>query len=278
LTVLLAVDLGNTRLKCGLFRGRSLLHVFRFDTRRDSSEGDCAEFLQQALALRGIEAAAIEAAIVASVVPALTPSVLGAVRLVLGRDALSVGPELATGLTLRGPNPLEVGADRLVNAAAAWSLGLEAVASEGRPASSGSLVVDLGTATKFDCVSAEGEFLGGVIAPGVQTSLEGLVARAARLRPVQLRAPARVLGTTTVEAMQSGLVYGHASLVDGLVAKLRAELPFECEVIGTGGLAELIAPHTRSLRRVEPDLTLIGLQRIHAHAARAVSGAYLPKS
>jgi len=275
--VLLAVDLGNTRLKCGLFSGRSLLHSFRTESRRDSSERHYAEFLQQELALRGIDAAAIEAAILASVVPALTPIVIGAVRLAFGRDAVSVGSELAGGITLRGPNPLEVGADRLVNAAAAWSLGLEAAAREGRPASSGSLVVDLGTATKFDCVSPQGEFLGGVIAPGVQASLDGLVARAARLRPVELRAPARVLGVTTVECMQSGLIHGHASLVDGLVAKLRAELPFECEVIATGGLAELIAPHSAVLRRVEPDLTLLGLQRMYAHAAQRAA-AYLPKS
>jgi type III pantothenate kinase len=260
-----------------LFSGRSLLHSFRAETRHDSSDQNYAEFLQRALALCGIDAAAIDAAIVASVVPALTPIIVGAVRLACGQDAVSVGPELATGLTLRGPNPLEVGADRLVNAAAAWSLALEAAAREGRPASTGSLVVDLGTATKFDCVSPEGEFLGGVIAPGVQVSLEGLVARAARLRPVELRAPARVLGVTTVECMQSGLIHGHASLVDGLVAKLRAEMPFDCEVIATGGLAELIAPHSAVLRRVEPDLTLIGLQRIYAHAAPHAVG-YLPKS
>jgi len=275
--VLLAVDLGNTQLKCGLFSGRSLQYRFRAETRRDSSERDCSEFLQQALALQGIDAAAIEAAIVASVVPTLTPVVVGAVRLAFGRDALSVGPDLATGLTLRGPNPLEVGADRLVNAVAAWSLGVEAAAREGRPASSGSVVVDLGTATKLDCVSPEGEFLGGVIAPGVQASLDGLLARAARLRPVELRAPARVLGVTTVECMQSGLIHGHASLVDGLVGKLRAEMPFECEVIATGGFAELIAPLSAALRRLEPDLTLHGLQRIYAHAAQRAAG-YLPKS
>jgi type III pantothenate kinase len=276
--VLLALDLGNTRLKCGLFSVGSLLHGFRAETRHDGSERHYAESFQQALALQCIEATAIDAAIVASVVPALTSNVLGALRLAFGLEALSVGPELATGLTLRGPNPLEVGADRLVNAAAAWSLGLEAAEREGRRASSGSLVVDLGTATKFDCVSPEGEFLGGVIAPGVLTSLEGLVARAARLRPVELRAPARVLGITTVECMQSGLIHGHAALVDGLVARLRAEIPFECGVIATGGFAELIAPHTESLRRLEPDLTLIGLQRIHARTAQAASGAYLPKS
>ncbi|HKO89957.1 MAG TPA: type III pantothenate kinase [Polyangiaceae bacterium] len=275
--MLLAVDLGNTRLKCGLFAGQTLLHGFRTETLRDGSERHYAEFLLRELELRHIEAPGIQAVILASVVPALTPIVSGALRLAVGRDVVSVGPELATGLTLRGPNPLEVGADRLVNAAAAWSLGREAAVREGRPASSGSLVVDLGTASKFDCVSPEGEFLGGVIAPGVQVSLEGLVARAARLRPVELRAPARVLGVTTVECMQSGLVHGHASLVDGLVAKLRAELPFDCDVIGTGGFADLIAPHCAALQRWEPDLTLIGLQRIHAHAAPPAA-SYLPKS
>jgi type III pantothenate kinase len=136
-------------------------------------------------------------------------------------------------------------------------------------------VVDLGTATKLDCVSAQGEFLGGVIAPGVSVSLDALVARAARLRAVELRAPARVLGRSTIECVQSGLLHGHASLVDGLVSRLRRELSCdpggegaECLVIATGGYAALIAPLTETLRRIEPDLTLHGLRTIHERNPR----------
>jgi type III pantothenate kinase len=196
-------------------------------------------------------------------VPALTPLLIEASGQVIARDALLVGPELATGLTLRGPNPLELGADRLMNAVAARSLAEQHAATQGQPVQ-GSVVVDLGTATKLDCVSPAGELLGGVIAPGVATSLEALAARAAQLRVVELRAPAQVLGRSTVECVQSGVIHGHASLVDGLLAKLRTELGFDCQVIATGGLAPLIAPLTDSLRRVEPDLTLHGLRLTHA--------------
>jgi type III pantothenate kinase len=193
-----------------------------------------------------------------------------ALRSVVGLEALVVRPGLDTGIALRGPDPLELGADRLVNGAAAWSM-MQAAQRRGEPAS-GSIVVDLGTATKLDCISAQGEFLGGVIAPGVSVSLDALVARAARLRAVELRAPERVLGRSTIECVQSGLLHGHASLVDGLVSRLRRELRrdlgADCQVIATGGFASLIAPLTETLRRIEPDLTLHGLRAIHERNPR----------
>jgi type III pantothenate kinase len=133
----------------------------------------------------------------------------------------------------------------------------------------GQLVVDLGTATKLDALSPRGEFLGGVIAPGLETSLEGLVARASRLRTVPLQVPERVLGRSTLTCVQSGVMHGHASLIDGLVARLRRELPFPLEVLATGGYAALIAPHTDSLRNIEPDLTLNGLSAIHTRTSVA---------
>jgi type III pantothenate kinase len=195
---------------------------------------------------------------------------VSALRTAFGLEALVVRPDLDTGVVLRGPDPLELGADRLVNGAAAWS---DINTARGRgELTSGSIVVDLGTATKLDCVSRQGEFLGGVIAPGVSVSLDALVARAARLRAVELRAPARVLGRSTIECVQSGLLHGHASLVDGMVTRLRrelgGELGAECQVIATGGFAALIAPLSETLRRIEPDLTLHGLRAIHERNPR----------
>ena len=259
--MLLAIDLGNTNLKCGLFRDQTLLGRWRTETLRDAQASALARQLRDWVAEQALLPSDIQAAVIASVVPALTPALLEAVRLAFACEPLLVSAELSTGILLRGPSPLELGADRLVNAVAARALAQQE-ATRQQPAA-GSLVVDLGTATKLDCVSPAGELLGGVIAPGVAVSLEALVVRAARLRSVELRAPAQVLGRSTIECVQSGLLHGHASLVDGLLAKLRAELAFPCQVIATGGLAPLIAPLTESLRRIEPDLTLHGLRSIY---------------
>jgi type III pantothenate kinase len=264
--VLLAIDVGNSNLKCGLFRERVPLHRLRRETPLHAAPAALAGLLLGWLEEQGVDARAIDAVIVASVVPALNAALSDAVRAALGFDAEFVGPDSPTGIQLRGPSPLELGADRLVNAVAGWALAREWATQRGEgPA--GSLVVDLGTATKIDCVSPQGELLGGIIAPGVVVSLEALVARTARLRAVQLSVPPSVLGRSTLECVQSGLLHGHASLIDGLVAKLRQELPFGCDVVATGGLAALIAPLATSLSRIEPDLTLEGLRLIHAARA-----------
>jgi type III pantothenate kinase len=268
--VLLAIDVGNTQLKCGLFREQSLLHRSRSATERSADSAAIERLLRGWLEQLGVASAELDAAIIASVVPPLTPVIESALRGAFGLEALVVRPDLDTGVVLRGPDPLELGADRLVNGAAAWSA-LQAGRRRGEPAAGG-IVVDLGTATKLDCISAQGEFLGGVIAPGVSVSLDALVARAARLRAVELRAPEHVLGRSTIECVQSGLLHGHASLVDGLVSRLRRELGCdlgaECQVIATGGFAALIAPLTETLRRIEPDLTLHGLRAIHERNPR----------
>lgn len=266
--MLLAVDIGNTSCKYGLFRDQALLGRWRIETARDFAGAALAQVLQRSLEEQGFAGGAVDAAVIASVVPSVTPAWREALHASFGCEPLVVDPALDTGVTLRGPSPLELGADRLVNAVAAWSL----ARSEQLPGRAvlGSIVVDLGTATKLDCVSAQGEFLGGVIAPGVSVSLDALVARAARLRAVELRAPERVLGRSTTECVQSGLLHGHASLVDGLVSRLRRELGWgsECQVIATGGFAALIAPLTETLSRVEPDLTLHGLRAIHERNPR----------
>lgn len=248
--MLLAVDIGNTNVTCGLFAGASLAHTFRLRSSREVTSDEWAVSLHQMLALRGLAPRDVSAAIVASVVPALTDTVTQAIDSSLVERPLVVGsPGCALGLTIACDNPAEVGADRIVNAVAALAR-----------CPGGALVVDLGTATTIDCVSPRAEFLGGVIAPGVETGLQALVGRAAKLPPVALTAPPAALGRNTRHAMQAGSVFGHAALVDGLVFRVRAELDFEPEVIGTGGLAPSIAPHTACVRVVDPDLTLTGLR------------------
>ena len=268
--MLLAVDIGNTSCKYAVFREQVLIARWRIETARDFAGAALAQLLLRSVGEQGLGAGDIDAVVIASVVPHATPAWREALRASFDCEPLEVEPGLDTGVTLRGPRPLELGADRLVNAVAAWSLArLEQLS--GRTVM-GSIVVDLGTATKLDCVSAQGEFLGGVIAPGVSVSLDALVARAARLRAVELRAPERVLGRSTIECVQSGLLHGHASLVDGLVSRLRRELGSdlgsECQVIATGGFAALIAPLSETLRRTEPDLTLHGLRAIHERNPR----------
>ena len=248
--MLLAVDVGNTNVTCGLFEGAILVHTFRLGSLRDRTVDECAVALHQMLALRGVAARDVSAAIVASVVPALTHTLTLAIDGTIARDPLVVGaPGFDLGLAILCDHPAEVGVDRLVNAVAAYAR-----------CPGGALVVDLGTATTIDCVSPRAEFLGGVIAPGVDVSLQALVGRAAKLPPVPLAAPPFALGKNTRHAMQSGSVYGHAALVDGLLSRMQAELSFEAEVLGTGGLAPVIAPHTARVRSLEPDLTLTGLR------------------
>lgn len=263
--MLLAIDLGNTNITCGLFSGTHLVHSMRAETRIGPSADEYAVLLRQLCGLRGVEVSAIDSAIIASVVPALTEVLAAALRRGFGCSALVFGSETRTDLALRVERPLEVGADRIVNAVAARTIALrEAGATRADAAlERGLLVVDLGTATKFDCVSPRGEFLGGVIAPGIRIGLEALSSRTAKLPRVELTAPPTALGRNTIECIQSGVVYGHAALVDGLIERLNAELPFDCSVIATGGFLSVLAPHTRKLQRHEPDLTLLGLLALH---------------
>lgn len=255
--MLLAADIGNTNIVFGVFSGSELRHRFRIQTNRSRTADEYGVLLRQLLGWRALDPAAFESAIVASVVPPLTDTVAAALRDSIGCHPLVVGPGMKTGIAVAYEHPREVGADRIVNAVAAFER-----------FRSGVIVVDFGTATTFDCVSPTGEYLGGVIVPGIQVSLDALLQRAAKLSRVELAAPPRVLGRNTTHAIQSGLVHGYASMVDGLVEKLRNELGFECRVIATGGLAPLIARHTQSVREVDEDLTLTGLRLLHErHAA-----------
>jgi type III pantothenate kinase len=250
--MLLVIDVGNTNIGFGLFDGDKLVHQFRCESARQRTSDEYAVFIRQMLLLKDVEHKKVEAGIIASVVPPLTDIMVDMVRRAFAREPLVVGPKIRSGMAILYENPREVGADRIVNAVAAFE-----------QIKGGVIVVDFGTATTFDCVSDKGEYLGGVIAPGIQISADALFSRAAKLHRVEIAKPARVVGRNPVQSMQAGIVFGYAGLVDGVVARIKAELGYPCAVIGTGGLAALIAPQTTSIERVDDALTLHGLRLLY---------------
>jgi type III pantothenate kinase len=250
--MLLTIDVGNTNIVYGLFDGERLLHQFRVESSRGKTADEYAVVIRQLLAMHDIGAGDVHAAILASVVPALTEPMVELVKRAFGKDALVVGPGIRTGMSILYENPREVGADRIVNAVAAFE-----------KVKGGVIVVDFGTATTFDCVTPKGEYLGGVIAPGVQISADALFTRAARLPRVEIAKPPKVVGRNTLHSMQSGIVYGYVGLVDGLVERLKEELDYPCAVLATGGLARMIAPMSKTIESVEDDLTLVGLRILY---------------
>jgi type III pantothenate kinase len=266
--MLLVIDVGNTNVSYGVFDGATMLHHVRTESARARTADEYAVLVRQMLSMRGVEASSIDAAIVASVVPSLTDVMVELVRRAFAREAMVVGPGIRTGMAILYDNPKEVGADRIVNAVGAyeWLRG-----AEGPTPTSGLIVVDFGTATTFDCVSPKGEYLGGVITPGVMISAEALFSRAARLHRVEIVVPPRVVGKNTVQSMQSGIVYGYAGLVDGLCARLKRELGHPCRVLATGGLARAIAAHTEAIEHVYDDLTLDGLRLLFERNAAPAS-------
>jgi len=242
--LLLAVDVGNTQTAFGLYEGEGLLDQWRVatDTRRTGDE--------LGIMLGGfLDLGAVEGICLASTVPPLVRAYEEMAERWARVPLLVVGPGTRTGIQIRYDDPREVGPDRIVNAVAA-------AAKYGPPC----IVVDFGTSTNFDVVSAEGEYVGGVLAPGIEISMDALFERAARLTKVDFSEPATVIGKTTVSALQSGLVYGFAGQVDGIVQAIRGELGMEAPVVATGGLADLIAPHARTVGKVDPYLTLDGLR------------------
>jgi type III pantothenate kinase len=276
--MLLVIDVGNTNISFGVFDGARLEHHVRCESARSRTADEYAVLVRQMMTLRGVEPQRIQHAIVASVVPSLTDTMVALVRLAFGRETLVVGPGIRTGMAILYENPREVGADRIVNAVAAYERAKDeartgAAPAELRPPHAGIIVVDFGTATTFDCVTPKGEYLGGVITPGVQISAEALFSRAARLHRVELALPPRVVGRNPVHSMQSGIVYGYAGLVDGLCARLKRELGYPCRVVATGGLARLIAPQTEAIEDVDENLTLTGLRIIFERNEAASSAA-----
>jgi len=249
--MLLAVDVGNTQTHFGAFEGDALVEHWRFATVRHSTADELGAALRNLLELRGLGLADLDDSIVSSTVPQLQPEWEAVGRRYLRHDTLIVGPGTKTGMALRYDNPREIGADRLVNAVAAYHRFAGAC-----------IVVDFGTAITYDPVSADGEYLGGIIAPGVEISLEALSERAARLPKIDLSPPRMLIGKTTVDAIRSGVVYGTAGAVDAIVGRLRDELG-PADTIATGGLAAAIAPFCEAIDEVDDLLTLTGLRLLH---------------
>jgi type III pantothenate kinase len=250
--MLLAIDVGNTNIVYGVFDGATLAHTFRVESARGRTADEYGVTLCALLAMRGVGPSSVDAAILACVVPSLTEPMVHLVRRVFGREAMVVGPGIRTGMAILIENPREVGADRIADAVAGYE-----------KTKGGVVVVDFGTSTNFDVVTPKGEYLGGVLAPGLQISADALFARAARLPRVEIAKPPKVVGRNAVHAMQSGIVYGYVGLVDGVVERILAELGFPCAVIATGGLASLIAPLSKTIDEVDAELTLIGLRILH---------------
>ena len=242
--MLLAVDVGNTQTALGLYRDAELTDHFRLATDRSRTGDELGVTLSALLELEDVDGVCLS-----TTVPALQREWERVAERWLRAPLLVVGPGTRTGIAIRYDDPREVGPDRIVNAVAASD-------RYGAPC----IVVDFGTSTNFDIVSAAGEYVGGVLAPGIEVSMEALFARAARLVKVDFAAPATVIGKTTVGGLQSGLVYGFAGQVDGIVTRIREELGTDAQTVATGGLADLIAPHARTLDRVDPFLTLDGLR------------------
>jgi type III pantothenate kinase len=244
--MLLAIDVGNTQTVFGLFDDAQLREHWRIATERNRSGDELGALYASFLDFAGLHGISL-----ASTVPQLHRSYVEFAQNYASAELLELGPGVRTGVPVRYEDPREVGPDRIANAVAA-------VERYGAPF----IVVDFGTSTNFDVVSREGEYVGGVLAPGIEVSMDALVARAARLFKVDFAEPPSVIAKNTAASLQSGLVYGFAGQVDGIVERIREELGVEAQTVATGGLADLIVPHARTLERVDPFLTLEGLRLV----------------
>ncbi|QTH43055.1 type III pantothenate kinase [Cohnella sp. LGH] len=250
--MILVVDVGNTNIVLGLYEGQSLRHHWRLSTNRSATVDEYGVMIHNLFQLAGVRAEQIEGVILSCVVPPIMNTLERLFEAYVGKQALVVGPGIKTGLNIRYENPREVGADRIVNAVA----GIE---QYGTPL----VVVDFGTATTFDYIDASGAYLGGAIVPGIGISAEALYQRAAKLPRIELSKPKTVIGRNTVAAMQSGIIYGYAGQVDGIVKRIRQEFGVQPRVIATGGMADLIAGESETIETVDPLLTLEGLRIVY---------------
>ena len=253
--MLLALDIGNSNIVLGLLDGDDVRFKERLETRPREDAARARARLEQVLPPK--ERATIDGVVLATVVLPLAPVFAEALEALTGKPVLVVDHLTSTGVRLDVDAPAEVGADRFVNLAALVGRGTE-----------GALVVDFGTATTIDVLSPDDAFLGGAIAPGLATTADALRARAPRLPAVPLSVPASAIGRNTTDALRVGVVLGYAALIDGLISRMRSELPFPVRVYATGGLAPFVASHCASIDVVDEDLTLRGLARIHARSSR----------
>jgi type III pantothenate kinase len=250
--LLVVVDVGNTNTVFGVYQGDQLLESFRFSTDTERTGDEYGSLLLPLFTRRGIDPRAAGAVVISSVVPPLHLTLDHLAQRYFGRQPLFVEPGVRTGMPIRIDNPLEVGADRVVNSVAARE-------RFGAPV----IVVDFGTATTFDVVNAAGEYVGGIIAPGISISAEALFAHASRLTRVDVRKPDELVGRNTAAAIKSGIYYGYVGLVDGILERLLAEIPGVRMVVATGGQADLIASGSKYIREVDQLLTLVGLKLIY---------------
>jgi type III pantothenate kinase len=267
--MLLTIDVGNTNTVLGVFRGEELIANWRLTTARAQTVDEYGVLTRNLFSFAGLNQQEITGVMISSVVPPVNWTLAEMARLYLGKTALFVEPGVKTGMSVLVDNPMEVGADRIVNGVAAF-----------HKYSGPCIVVDFGTAITFDVISAKCEYLGGVIAPGLGIASEALFSRAARLPRVEIKDPGKVIGTNTVTHMQAGLYYGAIDMVDGMLARIKAELKSPATVIATGGQASLVARGAKQIQHVDEFLTLTGLRLIweknkpqDAHREAAVHGS-----
>jgi type III pantothenate kinase len=253
--MLLAIDVGNTNIVLGVFEGAELRATWRLLTLRERTADEVGLLVVGLLGHEHIDLAAIDDVVLASVVPPLTPIMVGMVKRYFERDPLVVDPRTNAGMPILYERPSEVGADRIANSIAAYE-------KYGRSRRAPLIVGDLGTATTFDAITVKGEYLGGVICPGPQIAADALFQRAARLPRVDVQKPKTVIGRTTVHAIEAGLFYGYLGMVEALVRRISDELGGQAIALATGGLAQLMVPETTVFHAVEPDITLQGLRII----------------
>lgn len=250
--MLLVIDVGNTNIVLGVFKGEELLDHWRVSTNRLRTTDEYGVLIRNLFYLNGVDAEEIKAIIISSVVPPVMPTLERMCQRYFGLVPLVIGPGVKTGMDIKYDNPREVGADRIVNAVGAY-------AKYGGPV----IIIDFGTATTFCAVDKKGNYLGGSICPGIGISTDALVQRTAKLPRIEIRRTERVICRNTVESMQAGVYYGFVGQIDGIVSRMRKELGCNAKVVATGGLAVVIAPASNSIDVVEPMLTLEGLRIIY---------------
>ncbi len=250
--MLVAIDIGNTNVVVGVFDGKKMAANWRVGTNARITSDEYAMIFKDLFGFAGLEFRQVSGVIISTVVPPLLGVMIEMTRKYFQREPMVVTHAIKTGISIRYDNPKEVGADRIVNAAAGFQ-------RYGGPL----IIVDFGTATTFCAITKNGEYLGGVITPGIKISAEALFQRASKLPRVELVKPAKVIGSDTITAMQSGIIFGYAGLVDGIVERMKGELGGQAKVIATGGLAELVAPETKTIQEVQPQLTLEGLRLLY---------------